>query len=142
MDNRAEIREFLATRRPKVTAEQAGLAPGGGQRRVPGLRREEVAVLAGVSTEWYTRLEKGNIRGVSDEVLDAVARALRLHEAEPLPLFQLARAGQTGRQFAAAFAAGGPSQHRAPPRLDGQHPGLRTQRTPRRPRHQPPWQSP
>lgn len=94
VDNRAEIREFLATRRAKLTPDQAGLASGGGKRRVPGLRREEVAVLAGVSTEWYTRLEKGNIRGVSDEVLAAVARALQLDEAERLHLFDLARAAK------------------------------------------------
>jgi hypothetical protein len=57
VDSRAEIREFLTTRRAKITPEQAGLQRGGGQRRVPGLRREEVAVLAGVSTDWYVRLE-------------------------------------------------------------------------------------
>jgi len=94
MDNRADIREFLITRRAKLTPDQAGLTPGGGRRRVPGLRREEVAVLAGVSTEWYIRLEKGHIRGVSEEVLDAVARALRLDEAERLHLFDLARAAK------------------------------------------------
>jgi hypothetical protein len=81
VDNRAEIREFLTTRRAKITQEQAGLQRGGGSRRVPGLRREEVAVLAGVSTEWYVRLEKGHISGVSDEVLGAMARALQLDEA-------------------------------------------------------------
>jgi transcriptional regulator with XRE-family HTH domain len=97
VDNRAEIREFLATRRAKITPEQAGLQPGGGRRRVPGLRREEVAVLAGVSTEWYVRLEKGHIRGVSDEVLGAVARALQLDEAERLHLFDLARAARPSR---------------------------------------------
>jgi hypothetical protein len=97
VDNRAEIREFLATRRAKVTPERAGLPPGGGRRRVPGLRREEVAVLAGVSTEWYTRLEKGYIGGVSDDVLDAVARALQLDEAERLHLFNLARAAKPSR---------------------------------------------
>ncbi len=97
VDNKAEIREFLATRRAKITPEQAGLQPGGGRRRVPGLRREEVAVLAGVSTEWYVRLEKGHISGVSDEVLGAVARALQLDEAERLHLFDLARAAKPSR---------------------------------------------
>jgi len=97
VDNRAEIREFLASRRAKITPERAGLPAGGGKRRVPGLRREEVAVLAGVSTEWYIRLEKGHISGVSDDVLDAVARALRLDEAERLHLFNLAQAAKPSR---------------------------------------------
>jgi transcriptional regulator with XRE-family HTH domain len=96
-DNRAEIREFLATRRAKLTTQQAELPPGGGRRRVPGLRREEVAMLAGVSTEWYVRLEKGHIKGVSEEVLDAVTRALQLDEAERLHLFNLARAAKPQR---------------------------------------------
>ncbi|MEW2402588.1 helix-turn-helix transcriptional regulator [Streptomyces sp. NPDC046862] len=96
-DNRADIRDFLASRRAKITPEQAGL-PTSGRRRVPGLRREEVAVLAGVSTEWYTRLEKGHISGVSEDVLDAVAQALRLDEDERTYLFDLARAARpTGR---------------------------------------------
>jgi hypothetical protein len=97
VDNRAEIREFLVTRRAKITPVQAGLQPGGGRRRVPGLRREEVAVLAGVSTEWYVRLEKGHISGVSDEVLGAVASALQLDEAERLHLFDLARGARPSR---------------------------------------------
>ncbi|GAA1031523.1 MULTISPECIES: helix-turn-helix transcriptional regulator [Amycolatopsis] len=88
--NRGEIRHFLASRRAKITPAEAGL-PTSARRRVPGLRREEVAVLAGVSTEWYTRLEKGHIGGVSDAVLDAVARALRLDDDERTYLFDLAR---------------------------------------------------
>jgi transcriptional regulator with XRE-family HTH domain len=97
VDNRAEIREFLATRRARMSPEQAGLPAGGGRRRVPGLRREEVAVLAGVSTEWYVRLEKGHIAGVSEDVLDAVARALQLDEAEREHLANLARAAKPSR---------------------------------------------
>jgi transcriptional regulator with XRE-family HTH domain len=94
VDNRSDIRDFLATRRARLTPEHVGLPAGGGRRRVPGLRREEVAVLAGVSTEWYTRLEKGHIGGVSEDVLEAVARALRLDEAERGYLFDLARAAR------------------------------------------------
>ncbi|GHE07031.1 helix-turn-helix transcriptional regulator [Klenkia taihuensis] len=97
MDNRAEIRDFLATRRARISPEQVGLLPGAGRRRVPGLRREEVAVLAGVSTDWYTRLEKGHIAGVSEDVLTAVARALQLDDAEQAHLFDLARAGRPHR---------------------------------------------
>jgi len=91
--NRGEIRDFLVSRRAKITPEQAGL-PTSSRRRVAGLRREEVAVLAGVSTEWYTRLEKGHIGGVSEEVLAAVARALRLDEDERTYLFDLARSSR------------------------------------------------
>jgi transcriptional regulator with XRE-family HTH domain len=98
VDNRAEIREFLVTRRAKITPEQAGLPTGAGPRRVPGLRREEVAVLAGVSTDWYIRLEKGHISGVSEDVLDAVARALRLDEAERAHLYNLAAAAKPRRR--------------------------------------------
>ncbi|MBV1942718.1 helix-turn-helix transcriptional regulator [Streptomyces sp. BV286] len=92
-DHRTEIRDFLASRRAKITPEQAGL-PTSGRRRVPGLRREEVAVLAGVSTEWYTRLEKGHISGVSEDVLAAVAHTLQLDEDERTYLFDLARAAR------------------------------------------------
>jgi transcriptional regulator with XRE-family HTH domain len=94
VDNRTEIRDFLATRRARLSPEQVGLPAGGGRRRVPGLRREEVAVLAGVSPEWYSRLEKGHISGVSDDVLEAVARALHLDQAERAYLFDLARAAR------------------------------------------------
>ncbi len=98
--SRADVRDFLVSRRARITPGQAGL-PSSGRRRVPGLRREEVAVLAGVSIEWYTRLEKGHIKGVSDDVLEAVARALRLDDDERAYLLGMARAarapGATGR---------------------------------------------
>ncbi|MEV6592396.1 helix-turn-helix transcriptional regulator [Streptomyces acidicola] len=92
MENRADIREFLVTRRAKLRPEDTGLPDFGGMRRVPGLRREEVALLAGVSVEYYTRLERGGLAGVSDSVLDALVRALQLDEAEREHLFDLARA--------------------------------------------------
>ena len=82
MDNRDEVRDFLSSRRAKVTPEQAGLALYGRNRRVPGLRRSEVADLAGVSVEYYAQLERGNLAGVSESVLDALGRALQLSEAE------------------------------------------------------------
>jgi transcriptional regulator with XRE-family HTH domain len=91
VDNRDEVREFLASRRARLTPEQAGLAVPRGHRRVAGLRRGEVADLAGVSVEYYSRLERGNLRGVSEEVLDALARALRMDEAERGHLLDLAR---------------------------------------------------
>jgi transcriptional regulator with XRE-family HTH domain len=92
MDTRDEIRDFLSSRRAKITPEQAGLpAYGGTHRRVPGLRREEVAMLAGVSNDYYVRLERGNLAGVSDEVLEALATALQLNEAERAHLHDLAR---------------------------------------------------
>ena len=95
MDTRSEIREFLTSRRAKITPDQAGLPIYGDKRRVPGLRREEVALLAGVSVDYYTRLERGNMSGVSENVLEALARALQLDEAERSHLFDLARAAQT-----------------------------------------------
>lgn len=91
MDNRSEVREFLSTRRDRITPDQAGLPAYGGNRRVPGLRREEVSLLAGVSVDYYTRLERGDLSGVSDSVLDALSRALQLDEAETAHLFDLAR---------------------------------------------------
>jgi transcriptional regulator with XRE-family HTH domain len=96
MDNRSEVREFLASRRAKLTPEQVGLPTFGGSRRVKGLRRGEVAQLAGVSAEYYTRLERGNLQGASESVLDALARALQLDEAERAHLFDLARAANAG----------------------------------------------
>ncbi|MGW6174033.1 helix-turn-helix transcriptional regulator [Arthrobacter sp. NPDC055138] len=91
MDNRAEVREFLMSRRAKITPEEAGL-PGGMNRRVPGLRRTEVAILAGVSVEYYSKLERGAIAGASASVLEALARALQLDDTERAHLFDLARA--------------------------------------------------
>jgi transcriptional regulator with XRE-family HTH domain len=93
--NRDDVREFLTTRRAKVRPGQVGLAPGP-KRRVPGLRRTEVALLAGVSVEYYSRLERGDLSGASDAVLHAIAGALRLDEAEREHLFDLARATTTG----------------------------------------------
>ncbi|MEV6305468.1 helix-turn-helix transcriptional regulator [Actinoplanes sp. NPDC051861] len=90
MDNRAEVRDFLTTRRAKITPAQAGL-PAAGQRRVPGLRRSEVASLAGMSVEYYAKLERGSLAGVSSGVLDALARALRLDDAERAHLLRLAQ---------------------------------------------------
>jgi transcriptional regulator with XRE-family HTH domain len=95
VDRHAEIRNFLTTRRARLTPERAGLPVYGGNRRVKGLRREEVALLAGVSVDYYTRLERGNLSGVSDSVLEALARALRLDDAERARLFDLARAANT-----------------------------------------------
>ena len=92
MDNRAEVKAFLSSRRARITPEQAGLTGYSRNRRVPGLRRSEVADLAGVSVEYYSQLERGNLRGVSDSVLDALARALRLDEAERTYLVDLVRA--------------------------------------------------
>ncbi|NEA40725.1 helix-turn-helix transcriptional regulator [Streptomyces sp. SID11385] len=95
--NRADIRDFLVSRRAKLAPERVGL-PAGRRRRVPGLRREEVAALACVSTEWYTRLEKGHVGGVSEDVLEAVARALLLDEDERTYLLDLARAARPARR--------------------------------------------
>lgn len=91
MDNRADVREFLMSRRAKLTPGMAGVI-GGTSRRVPGLRRSEVATLAGVSVEYYAKLERGAIGGASASVLDAVARALQLDDTERAHLFDLARA--------------------------------------------------
>src|SRR5207244_2919210 len=94
MDRRTEIRDFLTSRRARITPEQAGLtvSPLAGTRRVAGLRREEVAMLAGVSVPYYTRLERGDARGATDAVLAAISRALLLDDAERAHLFDLVRA--------------------------------------------------
>jgi transcriptional regulator with XRE-family HTH domain len=95
VDNRGQVREFLTSRRERISPAQAGLpAYGGGNRRVKGLRREEVALLAGVSIDYYVRMERGNLGGASEAVLDGVANALQLDEAERAHLFDLARAAQ------------------------------------------------
>jgi len=108
MDNGNEIRDFLVSRRARITPEQAGLPAYGGNRRVAGLRREEVALLAGVSIDYYVRLERGRAPGASESVLDGIARALHLDEAERAHLFDLAR------------AAGAPAAARAPRRAAAQ----------------------
>lgn len=111
-DVRTQIREFLGTRRSKVTPEQAGLPVyGGDRRRVTGLRREEVALLAGISSEYYTRLERGNATGVSQSVIDGIAQALQLDEAERIHLNDLLR----GAAPPARHAAGPPSSAYGPP---------------------------
>jgi transcriptional regulator with XRE-family HTH domain len=100
VDAKTEVQDFLTSRRAKITAEEIGLTTYG-VRQVPGLRREEVATLAGVSVDYYNRMERGNLAGVSEGVLEAVAGALRLDEAERAHLFDLARASNdraTGRR--------------------------------------------
>ncbi|MBE8521472.1 helix-turn-helix domain-containing protein [Amycolatopsis sp. H6(2020)] len=103
IDPRTEIKEFLSSRRGRITPERAGLPAYGGNRRVKGLRREEVALLAGVSVDYYVRMERGGLAGASDGVLDAVAAALHLDEAERDHLFHLARQSR---------APGGPRRRR------------------------------
>ncbi|ARQ72676.1 transcriptional regulator [Streptomyces marincola] len=110
MSTKDEVREFLISRRANVSPEQAGLTGVGGERRVPGLRREEVAMIAGVSPDYYTRLERGNIRGASESVLNAIARALQLNDVEREYLFDLARTAP------------------APARSRGERPALRSVR--------------
>src|SRR5271154_5745715 len=96
MDNRAQVREFLASRRARITPGQAGLPAYGGNRRVKGLRREEVALLAGGSIDYYIRMERGDLAGASEAVLAGVAHALQLDAPEPEHLRALARsAGPT-----------------------------------------------
>jgi transcriptional regulator with XRE-family HTH domain len=93
MHTKNEIRDFLTSRRARIKPEEVGLTSYG-PRRVPGLRREEVATLAGVSVDYYNRMERGNLGGASESVLDALAGALRLDEAERVHLYDLARASQ------------------------------------------------
>lgn len=138
MDPRNDIREFLVSRRARITPEQAGLPAYGSNRRVKGLRREEVALLAGISAEYYVRLERGNLRGVSEDVLDGIARALQLDEAERMHLRDLARAANaTPTRRGGRQPTQGPARNPANPRLVGRHACLREQRTPRRHRCEP-----
>jgi transcriptional regulator with XRE-family HTH domain len=97
MERSNDIREFLVSRRAKITPDQAGLPVYGSNRRVQGLRREEVAMLAGISVEYYTRLERGMTSGASEEVLEGIVRALQLDEAERTHLFDLVRAANRSR---------------------------------------------
>ncbi|MEU3980520.1 helix-turn-helix transcriptional regulator [Streptomyces sp. NPDC026672] len=97
-DHRAELNEFLRTRRARLKPQNVGLPVSGRKRRVPGLRREELAQLAGVSVAYYTRLEQGNAQGVSVEVLDSIARALLLSDAEHTHLTRLAKAKPRTKQ--------------------------------------------
>ena len=106
MDHRSEIRDFLTTRRARITPEQAGLPAYGTSRRVPGLRREEAAMLAGVSVDYYTRLERGNLSGVSESVLESLARAFQLDDAEREHLYDLARQANKSAR---------PARRRTPP---------------------------
>src|SRR4051812_35676878 len=89
--HREEVRDFLTSRRERLSPQQAGLPIYGANRRVKGLRRDEVAVLSGISTDYYTRFERGNLTGVSDQVLEGLAAALQLDESERAHLFDLAR---------------------------------------------------
>ncbi|WP_084077841.1 helix-turn-helix transcriptional regulator [Demequina sp. NBRC 110057] len=117
--NADEVKAFLSSRRARVTPEEAGLPAYGGRRRVKGLRREEVAMLAGVSVDYYVRLERGNLAGASDSVLDSLATALRLDEAEREHLFDLARAAGPSRPSGRRADASVPWSVRAI--LDGMH---------------------
>ena len=115
MDNRDDIREFLTSRRERLTPAEAGLPDFGGRRRVKGLRREEVALLAGMSTEYYVRLERGNGAGVSEAILDSISRALDLDEAEHAHLYDLVRAANQGAH---------PARRRGPSRPQQIRPGV------------------
>ncbi|MGZ4487912.1 MAG: helix-turn-helix transcriptional regulator [Nocardioides sp.] len=97
MSTKDDIRDFLASRRARISPEQSGLPVYGANRRVPGLRREEVALLAGISVEYYTRLERGSVGAVSEGVLDGLVHALQLDEAERDHLHRLVRAAATRR---------------------------------------------
>lgn len=112
LDLRTEIQEFLRSRRARLAPAMAGLPAYGGKRRVKGLRREEVALLAGISVEYYVRMERGTLAGTSEGVLDALATALQLDDAERDHLFHLAReSGATGRPYRKPAATVRPALH-------------------------------
>jgi transcriptional regulator with XRE-family HTH domain len=117
--HREEVRDFLTSRRERLTPDQAGLPLYGTNRRVKGLRRDEVAVLSGISTDYYTRLERGNLNGVSDQVLEALATALQLDEAERTHLFDLAHVANSKPNTA---SSGSPTRVA---RRQGLRPGVR-----------------
>ena len=110
MDTRNDLREFLTTRRARLTPDRVGLPDYGGRRRVPGLRREEVALVAGMSVEYYIRLERGNATGVSEAVLEGISRALRLDDAERAHLHDLVRAANRGARPQARARRSGAQQ--------------------------------
>jgi transcriptional regulator with XRE-family HTH domain len=134
VDNRNEVREFLTSRRARIVPEQAGLPAFGRNRRVAGLRREEVALLAGVSVDYYTRLERGNLHGVSEGVLEALAGALQLDEAERAHLCDLARAVSTTAGPSPPGATAGPARCAANPRRDDRCAGVPAEWASRHPR--------
>ena len=101
---RRDLREFLISRRARLSPEQVGLDPGDGQRRVPGLRREELARLVGVSVDYYMRLEQGRPVNVSEQVLESISRVLRLDETERSHLFNLARPTHAHRRASVSRA--------------------------------------
>src|SRR5690349_19664335 len=133
MDNRAQVREFLASRRARITPGQAGLPAYGGNRRVKGLRREEVALLAGVSIDYYIRMERGDLAGASEVVLDGIANALQLDEAEREHLQALARSARPAATRPLQPSHGPPS-HPAGSRRDHRSASLDPQRPARHPR--------
>lgn len=129
MEDKQQVLEFLTTRRDRLPPERAGLSAWGTNRRIAGLRREVVAMLAGVSVDYYTRLERGSLAGASEQVLEALADALQLDEAERSHLFDLARAATpSGRRPRAAGRHRRPAAGAVAAGQDERHPRLRPQR--------------
>ncbi|WP_263091913.1 helix-turn-helix domain-containing protein [Curtobacterium sp. RIT-PI-V] len=117
MDTETEASDFLRTRRARITPDAVGLTASMTGRRVKGLRREEVATLAGVSAEYYNRMERGKLAGVSESVLYAVARALQLDESEEQHLFDLARAANAENALTRPAPKRTPARNRASVRV-------------------------